>query len=595
MDDQGEQARVGSAAQGLDADRARLIGSIYDVVLRPESFDDFMEDWSAYVDRAARQLGEPRVTEGQAAVTLDDPLIEVHFRRAMALFERMGRGEAEDGDTTGSTPVLLRLRRGGSVQVLAAQALDYFGATPSWCSIREALDPDSALRLDGFLAAFERAPASGRFVVLSLAEGAQGPDGNLPGGGLVSVTTARDPSGDGFVADMRALAIGWGPALPAILAESFRLTPRETDLVRELTLGGDLQTIAGRSGRSMNTLKAQLKSVFAKTRTGSQMELMRLVAVLVLHGPGNEGQSDAGQQSPLETRVDLGDGRVMPVHLFGPEDGLPVIFLHGMLEGLGVTRRLGPGLAATGIRLIAPVRPNFGPAPADPRIREAPEQVARDVCGVLKALGIERALLMGHMAGAVYAYAAAARMGSRALGIVNVAGCVPVRSVEQFAAMTARQRAVAYTARFAPAFLPAILRAGIAQIDSADADRFMTSLYTPGSPDRAMIEDRDVGAAIIDGYRFTVAQGLQAFRTDAWHVTRDWSALVAQSSCPVLLIHGSRDSVITPDSVRAFAAQSARFSLVEDPEQGQLVFYARPESVLGRAARFARAQLAAGP
>ena len=35
--------------------------------------------------------------------------------------------------------------------------------------------------------------------------------------------------------------------------------------------------------------------------------------------------------------------------------------------------------------------------------------------------------------------------------------------------------------------------------------------------------------------------------------------------------------------------------LVEDPEQGQLVFYARPESVLGRAARFARAQLAAGP
>ena len=46
--------------QALDTDRARLIGSIYEVVLRPEHFDSFMSDWGDYVDQAARRLGEVR-------------------------------------------------------------------------------------------------------------------------------------------------------------------------------------------------------------------------------------------------------------------------------------------------------------------------------------------------------------------------------------------------------------------------------------------------------------------------------------------------------------------------------------------------------
>lgn len=578
-----EDRRQDLEGQGLDPERARLIGSIYEAVLRPESFDQFMEDWSAYVDRAARQLGEGAATEGDAAQAVTDPLIEVHFRRAMALFERMGRGEAAPGE--GTPGVILRLRRGGQVQVLGEGP---FGPSPSLTTIREALEPDSTARLDAFLSAFERAPASGRFAVLSLAAGAPG----APGGGLVSVVSMRDPDGDGFVVEMRVLAIGWSPALSAILADSFRLTPRETELVRELTQGGDLQAVAARAGRSLNTLKAQLKSVFAKTRTASQSELMRLVAVLVLHGPEGAPGAEVAQQAPHEIRVDLGDGRMMPVHLFGPADGLPVVFVHGMLEGLGVTGRLGPGLAAAGLRLIVPVRANFGPAAPDPRIREAPEQFARDLGVVLDALGIERAVLLGHMAGALYAYVAAARLGARVPGIVTVAGCVPVRSVEQFATMTARQRAVAYTARLAPALLPTILRAGMAQIDSAEVNGFMTSLYAPGSPDRAMVENPATAAAIIDGYRFTVAQGLQAFRVDAWHVTRDWSACIAQSDCPVLLLHGARDSVMTIDSIRAFAAGNARFSLIEEPDQGQLLFYARPECVLAQVARFARERLA---
>src|SRR5690606_13368589 len=135
--------------------------------------------------------------------------------------------------------------------------------------------------------------------------------------------------------------------------------------------------------RSLNTLRAQLKSVFAKTRTGAQPELMRLVAALMLHGPEAEARPEAATGKSREIAVDVGDGRLMPIRALGPEDGVPVVFVHGMLEGLASLGHLGPGLQAAGIRLYAPMRANFGASYADPRIREAPAIFARDLATAL--------------------------------------------------------------------------------------------------------------------------------------------------------------------------------------------------------------------
>jgi len=573
----------------LDAERARLIGSIYEVVLSPDHFDSFMADWSVFVEEAARRLGELQVTDGQSARHLDDPVIEAHFRRAFALFERMGRGETVILPGEGPDP-LLRLGRGGQVIESGPEAEALFGPAPGIAAIRAALDPDSAQRLSAVLAAQDRAPASGRFAVLSLA-GATGQGSGLPGGGLLALATGRDASGEGFVTSLRPMAIGWSRALDDLLTASFRLTPREGDLVRDLVQGGDLAGIAASSGKSLNTLKAQLKSVFAKTRTSSQSELMRLVAVLVLHGPDTGRAAEPLRPGAGERLLDLGDGRLMPVQVQGPEGGVPVIFVHGMLEGLASLSRVDAALAAAGIRLYAPMRANFGTALADPRLREAPDLFARDLGRALPLLGLGRVVLLGHMAGTIYAHAAAARL-EQVAGVATVAGCVPILSTLQFAAMTPRQRAVAYTARFAPALLPAILRAGMAQIDSRSAENFMMPLYAKGSRDREAIERLGIAETILDGYRYTVAQGPKAFHIDAWHVTRNWSALVDAGSCPVHMIHGTDDPVVTLDSVRAFAAMRNRVTLHELDGEGQLILYSRPESVLAEVARFARRCLA---
>ena len=78
----------------------------------------------------------------------------------------------------------------------------------------------------------------------------------------------------------------------------------------------------------------------------------------------------------------------------GPEDGSPVLLLHGFPESSYMWRDLLPALAGAGLRAIAPDFPGYGDSPVDPpgtweRHVEAVERFRR-------GLGIERAALVVH-------------------------------------------------------------------------------------------------------------------------------------------------------------------------------------------------------
>lgn len=207
----------------------------------------------------------------------------------------------------------------------------------------------------------------------------------------------------------------------------------------------------------------------------------------------------------------------------------------------------------------------------------AHERFASDVAAVMDHLGIASCPVIGHMAGSVYAFAAAARLGSRLTHIVSIAGGVPIVSTSQFAMMTPRQRVIAHTARFAPKLLPLILRAGIALLDSGGDRAFMKALYASAPVDLNVASNPEVFAILRDGYRFTVAQGHRAFEIDAHQVVQDWSALAESSSQPALLLHGRCDPVVDIQTVRDFAARlDGRAEVIEHSTQGQLMFYADP-------------------
>jgi DNA-binding CsgD family transcriptional regulator len=68
----------------------------------------------------------------------------------------------------------------------------------------------------------------------------------------------------------------------ALLRQAFRLTERESMLAAHLAEGGDLHSFAARHRLSINTVRPYLRSVFDKTGTHRQAELVRLLAGLSL-------------------------------------------------------------------------------------------------------------------------------------------------------------------------------------------------------------------------------------------------------------------------------------------------------------------------
>ena len=67
---------------------------------------------------------------------------------------------------------------------------------------------------------------------------------------------------------------------PKLLAKLFALTPAESRAALQLLQGGNVDVMAERLGVAANTLKSQLKSVYAKTHTHRQADLLKLLLSL---------------------------------------------------------------------------------------------------------------------------------------------------------------------------------------------------------------------------------------------------------------------------------------------------------------------------
>ena len=81
-----------------------------------------------------------------------------------------------------------------------------------------------------------------------------------------------------------------------MIRRTYGLTPGEARLVTALVAGGSLADIAERHGLSVQTLRSQLKSVFAKTGARTQAQLMRLVVA----GPSVLSAEKKSTQVPVK-------------------------------------------------------------------------------------------------------------------------------------------------------------------------------------------------------------------------------------------------------------------------------------------------------
>ena len=102
----------------------------------------------------------------------------------------------------------------------------------------------------------------------------------------------------------------------------------------------------------------------------------------------------------------------------GPSDGIPVVLLHGFPELAYSWRLQLPALAAAGYRAIAIEQRGYGESDKPTAVTDYDiVHLTGDVCAVLDALHIERAVIVGHDWGAIVTWHMAQLHPRRMLGL----------------------------------------------------------------------------------------------------------------------------------------------------------------------------------
>ncbi|MHA6262606.1 alpha/beta fold hydrolase [Arenibacterium sp. CAU 1754] len=559
-----------------DADtRDRVIAAIYETVIRPELYDAFMDAWDDHIQAVLTAQNIDTIDgTGDGDNLRIDPELKAHFTRAYQILEQIGRKTPQSSimdQISAASGFALLIDAAGQVVAASTAASNVLKGALHLDGLREQLTANSADLLDTLLGEVQLGKDTAAPVVLST--------GIVPRHLMARVTPVTTPAGATRPMVMvEALEYRWSDQAERMLVNSFALSRAEVDIVRNLLAGHSLREIAAQSGRSEHTVRNQAKAVLAKTGAPGQVDLIRLVVFLI----NQEGSTRPVNEENAALRDEImrmSTGLDMQVIHMGPENGYPVLFLHGMLDGTAPLHFFQSEFKRRKLRVIAPVRPGFGRSQPVARADQALDFFTDHLIELIEKTGVKRPVIFGHLGGALFGHILTCRLGKRVAGMVGDCGVSPIVRLSQLARMAPRQRVVAYTARFAPALLPTVLRAGIAQIDSKEVHDFTEALFKSGSQEHQVMTRLDLAELFATGLSFSIEQGHIGFATDSHYVVRDWSREIDRLDTRVIYVAGAHDPVNNvADAVAAMKNRpNVEVRVIEDA--GQLLFFERPDLV----------------
>lgn len=257
--------------------------------------------------------------------------------------------------------------------------------------------------------------------------------------------------------------------------------------------------------------------------------------------------------------IDLPNGLRLPCAEHGAADGLPVLFLHGVTDSLRSWRPLLRHLPGSLRALALTQRGHAGASQPAEGYRIA--DLAADAVAVLDALGIERAVLVGHSMGSVVAQRVALDQPRRVRALALLGSFTSLAhnpEVRGLAAEVATLRDPIDTA-FAHAFQASTLAR---PIDAA--------FFAQVVGDSCAVPAR-IWRALFDGFR-----------------EADFAAELGRIAAPTLVIAGARDAICRLDDQRALAERLPRARLHVMPEAGHAMHWEDPAAVAAALTDFLR-------
>lgn len=565
--------------------RAEIVERLYDVAVDPIRLEDLLEVWE---DRAAPL----RVGPVESAIPLEDPEIEAHMARATVFLDRLEA--AQDSPAIRSIfediPRSAALISDGGPTIAGCNraAILAFGTAEGGAFADLPFDEEDRTLLAGIIRRVASRKAE-HVVTLRIRSRVTG-----------SPVILRVSPVDGGAARPLALVVStelvWPEGFQTTVQDAFGLTAAEVEIVRGVTLGLPLRDIAEARGRSLETVRTQIRSVLAKTETHSQSELVRVVLglmdVALLPVQGSPLQGDRGALAPCPVRdLRAPDGRRLTWIEFGTPHGIPVLYMHldfGLIRWPAAAERAA---VQRGLRVIVPVRQGYGKTDPLPKGADHLASVTQDYAAVLDHLGVRGAVVIPLGADLRFAMNLSLLRPDLVRAIVGAACQLPLRSAAQYERMDKWQRFILANARYAPKVLPFLVQAGFSLARRLGKEAFFRQVNGGSPADMATFSRPDVRVAMLEGSDVCLTRKWSAhaaFTAECIGSEKDWSAVVRDVKVPVLLLQGDQDPQSPAVTIQELAADYPHLTVRFLPGTGQLLFMAEWPQVLDAVERLAR-------
>lgn len=389
--------------------------------------------------------------------------------------------------------------------------------------------------------------------------------------------------------------VSWPTGFDALLKSAFTLTEAEIGVVHALTECLSLREIAKARDRSIDTVRAQLKSALNKTETRSQTELVRLALSMMDITKFTEDISTSAPPHSTGTeylvsrpfhQITLRDGRKMEYLVLGCQTGKPMVFLP---QDYGLVRWPASAEAEAerrGIKIIVPIRPGYGNSTPLPKKQPPDEIIAHDLNELLEHLKIDRFPFLTLGADIYYALDFHRLYPDRVSAVIVTGGYFPLETSEQYERMAKWHRFILASARYTPHLLPFMVKAGFLLARRLGKRKFVHAVFGTSPADVATFENPEVYEAMVCGSEVSLSKthsAHDAFSSEVLLQERtDWAHLIegARDTVPLFCLNGLQDPQVPPDTLREVQAKHPWVEFTEYEDCGQLVFFKKWREII---------------
>lgn len=545
--------------------RDRLIREAYEVVAQPERLFDLQLRAAQAADRGG-----------------DAPeVLAPHIEQAGAIFDRVHFADDADFGSVSLGPDTQGASLGADAVFTIDASLRVVGP-PSLADLAtgEVL-PDFATGFDTERRARLKRFAEGRDTRQSLILRVHRAQEDTRGAPMIA--TLRSEDGERRV-DIRRLNLVWNEQVARAFAIAMGLSSAESELIRYLVEGRSLADFAEVRERSIGTARNQLKAAMRKVGVASQSELVALYAGfaeawrLRQLGPGGGVQTEIVQHAVAR----LGDGSEMAFERYGVPDGIPVLMLHGAIEGPFLPPDLERRARDEGFDLIIPWMPFYAQRSASDDILGTVERFAERARMLLDALSVARCVILATSFSSVYGLAVRALLGDRVSGVVLTGSPIPLRDGRTIATRNPLWRAPLMLARTSPVFLDMLVRAVVRLSMRGETYRYFDRLLEKSPLDRETLRRPDVQATVRRAFMARPDRAARGMAMGLLMILQDWSRWLDAPGAPVRVLVGEEDTIHDIAAQREYCAEHGFEAVGPIAGAGAFMLFQRPGLVLAQ-------------